>query len=257
MKLTMPWRTEAANQPRGFMDTLDGARRALGNEAEHLAQVAAQVGRDATEQAGKTGSDVGATAASVARDTGAAATTLAATMLRGAGQLGSELAKSGSELARSGRKGAAHIGQDVQTIGQDLRKVRVTTEPRKSGPDMLAGVTLLGGFGAGIALMYFMDAEQGPRRRALLRDRLTRWTSIGRETATERAKELRHMTSGVMADARQAVSQRIGDADSGVTEAETTTYESSAHASGNGHGHSEGKLDSEQTSDEESHATVN
>ena len=76
----------------------------------------------------------------------------------------------------AGRKTADDLSASAQSVAKDLRNVRITTEPKKTGPDFMPGITLLAGFGAGIALMYFLDPERGRARRNLLRDKLMSWT---------------------------------------------------------------------------------
>jgi hypothetical protein len=107
----------------------------------------------------------------------------------------------------------------LQQLGGEIRKVRITREPPLSsrGPDPRPGIALLAGFGGGLALMYFYDPEEGRRRRALLRDKLTKWTRIGRQTAEGTAKDVRNRTVGVMHEARKAVTSRTGMGE-GMTE---------------------------------------
>lgn len=76
----------------------------------------------------------------------------------------------------------------------------------------MSGVTLLGGFSAGIALMYFLDPEQGKRRRALFRDQLNKWLRIGSRTAAGTARNLRNRSAGVLHDTRAAAAGLTGDA---------------------------------------------
>jgi hypothetical protein len=123
-----------------------------------------------------------------------------------------------------GRKRAETLSRDVQSLGQDLRRVRLTTEPLRTAPDYMPGIYLLGGFGAGIALMYFLDPDRGRRRRALLRDQFSKWTRIGRETASGRAKDLRNRAAGAVIEARKAVVPI-------EPERETTTFETYAYGS--------------------------
>jgi hypothetical protein len=69
-------------------------------------------------------------------------------------------------------------------------------------------LTLLGGLGAGMALMFFFDPEQGRRRRALLRDRLTRWTNQLSRMLSGRAVDLQNRTAGLAHTVRSATSGR-------------------------------------------------
>ena len=216
MKLTMPWNATEAHH-NGMSGTLDDVRQALGKEVDHLAHVAAQLGHNIGQQAKVVSHDAGAAAATAPRDTSRGTGTVARQILDGAAALG-------PTIARMSRRRVRDVGHDVQSLGQELRRVRLTTEPRRTRPDMMPGIYLLGGFGAGLALMYFLDPSRGRRRRALLRDRLTKWTRVGRETATGRARDVRNRTVGVMAEARKAVSGAVEGAAQG-SEAETATYE--------------------------------
>jgi hypothetical protein len=64
---------------------------------------------------------------------------------------------------------------------------------------------LLIGLGAGIGLMYLLDPERGRRRRALLRDRLTRGGHTSAVSMRARGRDLAHRATGVMARLRAAV----------------------------------------------------
>jgi hypothetical protein len=203
MRLTMPWNTtQQYHNGNGHSGRLEELRIALGKEVDHVAKVAAQLSQDLGSQARAVGAEAGAQAAAVASDVALEAkantSSIANKIVEGAVALG-------PTIALMGRKRAETLGRDVQTLGQDLRRVRLTTEPRKTGTDAMAGIALLGGLSAGIALMYFLDPDRGRRRRALLRDQFSKWTRIGRETATGRAKDLRNRTVGAVIEARKAV----------------------------------------------------
>ena len=206
MNLTMPWKAHNDAPVNGVAGKLDDVRRTISQEAEHLAQVAAKYGREATSQAAKVADDVAQQASKIARDASSAsgdsvgsATGVAQSLLKGAAGLG-------TALAVSGRKTAAELTQDAKAVADDLKKVRITTEPRKTGPDFMPGITLLGGFGAGIALMYFLDPEQGKRRRVMLRDQLAKWTRLAGETVSGRAKDLSNRAVGAAHEMRKTVS---------------------------------------------------
>ena len=209
MNLTMPWTNTKTDQ---LTRTLDAVRRALSDEADHIAKVAAEIGRETNQQATKISHEAEEKATTAAAGLGGSAASLAQQFLRRA-------SKFGDQIAASGRKSMSDLGHDVQSLGDELKHVRVTTEPRRSGPDLMPGIALLGGFGAGIALMYFFDPEQGNRRRALLRDQVNKWTRIGRETAEGKAKDFRNRTIGVMHEARKAAEGATETA-----EAETSEY---------------------------------
>lgn len=222
MKLTMPWHATTTHK-NGIGGKLDYVRKALSDEADHLAAVAADMGRDIAEAAGNVTHDAGNVTSKVAHDAGNQVANVTQDVSSGASSLAQKIvggaAGIGAAIAASGRTGV----RDAQELGKDARKLRLTTEPAKSGPDLMPGVTLLGGFSAGIALMYFLDPEQGKRRRALFRDQLNKWTRIGRETVAGTAKDLRNRSAGVMHETRKAVSGLTGEAAANA-EDETSMY---------------------------------
>jgi hypothetical protein len=182
MKLTIPM-TDTAIDTNGVAEKLDDVRKALGDEADQLADVASQIGKDVGKQASQATTNAGGLIDQIWRSAGGLA----------------------SAIAASSRRSAQDLGRDVQSLGDDLRKVRITTEPKKTGPDLMPAIALLGGLTTGLAVMYFLDPDRGRRRRALLRDRLTKWTRTGRERAADTAKDFRNRTVGVMNEAQKAV----------------------------------------------------
>lgn len=199
MNLTMPW-TNTKTQSTGITGTIDDLRRSLAQEVDHIAQLAAQLGRELATGAAKVTQDAGTQAASVARDLGSTAVKVGQDAGSQAAAVAHDVPVTAGTLAQQAARGAAQWGRD-------LRSVRITRQPAapQQGPDMIAGVTLLAGFGSGIALMYFFDPEEGRRRRGLLRDQLTKWTRIGRQTATNRAGDLRNRTIDLAEGAKKAV----------------------------------------------------
>ncbi len=101
---------------------------------------------------------------------------------------------------------------------------RLSRLPAQRGPDVRPGIALLAGFGGGLALMFFYDPDEGRRRRALLRDQLTKWTRIGRRKAEVTAKDVRNRTVGVMHEAQKAVTSRTGMGDDMTELASTNGY---------------------------------
>ncbi len=65
---------------------------------------------------------------------------------------------------------------------------------------MSDGILLGAGLGAG--LMYLLDPERGRRRRALLRDQLTRTTHRAMHRVNVAARDIGHRTAGLAAEAR-------------------------------------------------------
>src|SRR5437763_8489304 len=78
------------------------------------------------------------------------------------------------------------------------------------------GLSLLGGIGLGAGLMYFLDPQQGRRRRGLVRDQLTSLLSRADDAACCVGRDLAHRARGVAAEARSLVS--ADDADDRVIE---------------------------------------
>jgi hypothetical protein len=177
MNLTAPW-TATNGHTNGNHDKIDEMRTALGREADHLAQVAAQLGRDAGTHADVVARDV---ARDAQKQTNVAVSRIA------------DIAAAwGPAVAAIGRKRVQQVGEQAQSLGHDLSKVRITTEPKRNdGPP---GIALLGGLGIGlglgIATMYLLDPERGRERRATLKARIAEWANSGREVAAQRINSL-------------------------------------------------------------------
>jgi gas vesicle protein len=197
MNFTLPW-TASNGHANGVTEKLEDVRSALGREVDHLAEVAAQMGRDAGTQAEGVAHDVARDAQKQTHVAVNRIADLAATL--------------GPAIATLGRQKMRQVGEQAQTLGSELRQVRLTTEPKRN--DALPGIALIGGMGigvgAGIAAMYLLDPDRGRARRAVLRDKLGKWLRSGRETAEGKAKDLRNRTVGVMAEARKTVTSGIG-----------------------------------------------
>jgi hypothetical protein len=197
MNFTLPW-TASNGHANGAADKIEDVRSALGREVDHLAHVAAQIGRDAGAHADGLAHDVARDAQKQTNVAMNRIADIAATL--------------GPTIAGLGRQKMRQATEQAQSLGQELRQVRITTEPRRN--DTLPGIALLGGLGigigTGIAMMYLLDPERGRTRRALLRDKLAKWARAGRATAEGKAKDLRNRTVGVMAEARKTVTSGIG-----------------------------------------------
>jgi len=209
---------------------LDEVKKQLGQQLDHLAKVTTEMGREAANQAANVTQDAGAQAAGTARDLSSQAAKATADVSNQAVSVVREVPVGAGALAAGAMKG-------LQQLGSEIRKVRITREAPMSrrGPDARPGIALLAGFGGGLALMYFFDPDEGRRRRALLRDQLTKLTRISRETAEGTAKDVRNRAVGVMHEAQKAVNSRSGMGDD-MTEL----------ASGNGYG-SHDTSDSQQS----------
>ena len=217
MTITLPWQGSKARTNR-WSAPIEDVKNQIGDQLDHLAKVAADVGRDIASQAAQVTQDAGSTAATVAKD-------LSEHAVKGTQSAGSQAAA----VVRDVPAGASNLAQQAlrgaSQLGRELRSIRVTREPVPAprGPDVMPGIALLAGFGGGIALMFFFDPEQGRRRRALLRDQLTKWTRIGRETAQGKAKDLRNRTTGLAHETRKAVTNIGGGSETQTDETSTAS----------------------------------
>ncbi|HEY5488697.1 MAG TPA: hypothetical protein VIK00_02580 [Candidatus Limnocylindrales bacterium] len=208
MNLTMPFKAPGDISVDRVSAKWDEMRRALSQEADHLSTVAAQLSREASARtAVATAPVVDAAGARVRHANGSLA------------ELVKAAAGIGTALALSGRKTARDVTQNAQVLSKDLRHVRLTTEPRQTKADFRPGISLLAGFGAGLALMYFLDPERGQTRRKVLRDKLTTWT----RRASAAAQEKRDQMQGQMLPETEAQLEPLRWADDGGTAAETST----------------------------------
>lgn len=197
MSVTMPWKASRDSHVNGVASKIDEVRNALTKEADRLAEMAAQYGRDASAHASNIADDASTQAGKLARDAGSSVSGVsnaASDQVARAGSWANDLAKAaagvGTALALSSRKTAQDLGDNAQSLTKDLRNLRITTEPKKTGPDYMPGITLLAGFGAGIALLYFLDPERGRSRRNLLRSKVAAWTRKAGATAQQTRKQL-------------------------------------------------------------------
>lgn len=227
MNLTLPWTSsKPANK---WTAPIEDVKSQISEHVDHLAQMAAQLGREVSHGT----QDAGSQAADVAKDIGSQAADIGSQAIKATQSAGGQAVA----VAREIPTGAASLAQQalkgLSQLGRDVRSVRVTREPPPPprGPDVMPGIALLGGFAGGLALMFFLDPEQGRRRRALLRDQITKWTRIGREAATGKAKDVRNRTIGAVHETRKAVTGLAGE----QSEAETETSEYATIPVGNGH----------------------
>ena len=63
-------------------------------------------------------------------------------------------------------------------------------------------LTILGGLGAGAALMYFMDPEKGRTRRAQVQDKMTGLSNDLRQGFEGRSKDLSNRAKGLLHEAK-------------------------------------------------------
>jgi hypothetical protein len=172
-----------------------------GRLGQEVSREAGKLGREASREAGKLGHEASREAGKLSKE----AAKLAEQAAREARRLSKEAGKRGMslsrELAATGEDNVRALSTDRRALGDEVRELRIARKQR--GPNMMPGIALLAGLGGGLAAMYFLDPEQGRRRRALLRDQLVKWTRITRETAESQARDLRNRTIGAAHEVRR------------------------------------------------------
>ena len=125
------------------------------------------------------------------------------------------LSESGDQIAHGAQQvaqGAQQTAQRVGQVGQDLRG-RVDNvkalELRRKRRDPWPGVALVMGVAGGVAAMFLFDPQDGKRRRALLRDKLGKWSRAASDTAHGRAKDLRNRSQGLIHETRKAIDSKM------------------------------------------------
>lgn len=71
--------------------------------------------------------------------------------------------------------------------------------------------TLLGSIGLGAGLMYFLDPEEGNRRRALVRDQAISLLNSSDKAIDKTARDLRNRTRGVLSEAIGTLEEGVPD----------------------------------------------
>ena len=66
---------------------------------------------------------------------------------------------------------------------------------------------ILGGLGAGAALMYLFDPNEGNRRRSLIRDKAVSMNTKTQDAISGRVRDLGNRAKGMLHEAKSAVSQ--------------------------------------------------
>lgn len=72
---------------------------------------------------------------------------------------------------------------------------------------MRTGLSLLGGLGLGVGLMYLFDPDRGKRRRSLIRDKGVHVMVAGEELIDVGARDLGHRTAGLVAELRSRLTR--------------------------------------------------
>lgn len=75
---------------------------------------------------------------------------------------------------------------------------------RKEDRNMNKALALLGGLGAGAALMFLFDPERGNRRRALIKDKAVSLNRRTQRAVTGKVEDLRNRTKGMLHEAKSA-----------------------------------------------------
>ena len=117
------------------------------------------------------------------------------------------LAEGSDQLAHGAEHAAARageIGHGLRGAVEDVRSLRLVRQPPRRR-DPWPGLALVGGIAAGIAAMFLLDPQDGRRRRALLRDKLGKWSRVAAREARGRSKDLANRTQGLVHDVRTAI----------------------------------------------------
>ena len=77
-------------------------------------------------------------------------------------------------------------------------------------------LTVLGGLGAGAALMYFMDPERGRTRRAQIQDKFTGLSNDLRHGIEGRSQDFRNRAKGFLHEAKSTFRSNRGESAQGV-----------------------------------------
>jgi hypothetical protein len=198
MTVTLPWKASGDSRVNGVAEKIDEVRKSLSKEAERLADMADEYTQHARADAVDAVDDASGQVKQTANEQVTRANGWANDLIKAAAGLG-------TAIALGGRKTAQDLGDSAQEKAKDLRNLRLTTEPKKSGPDFMPGITLLAGFGAGIALMYYLDPEHGKARRNLLRDKVMSWSRKAAVTARGTAIDMGNRAQGAIEETRSQI----------------------------------------------------
>jgi len=219
MSVTVPWKASGDSPVNGVAAKIDEVRQSLSKEAERLAQMADDYSQQTRSNATDLADDASAQAKKAASEQVTRASGWANDLIKAAAGLG-------TALALSSRKTAQDLGDTAQVKAKDLRNLRLTTEPKQTGPDFTPGITLLAGFGAGIALMYYLDPEHGKARRNLLRDKVMSWSRKAAVTARGTAVDVSNRAQGVIHETSSQIKGQMMAPEADPT-SETQTWRTS------------------------------
>jgi hypothetical protein len=112
----------------------------------------------------------------------------------------------GGTLDKTGRGGAG-IDQFGTRAGRGRGQMinRGMGMMRGLGPDANSVLMFALGAGVGAGLMYYFDPEGGRRRRALLRDKVTKISNRTVDTVESTSRDLRNRAQGVVAETGSAL----------------------------------------------------
>ncbi len=148
-----------ANSHPTAVDKVAGAiadvQREIGRQAGKWSQSAGEAARDVRHDAAKTGQDV----------------------TRRAGE---QLADAVEPILEQLRGAARDVAENAHNQADELRSLRLTTEPPR-GPGYLGWLVLGLGAAIGALVMFLMDPDRGPRRRAQIRDQVGHWANVAQD----------------------------------------------------------------------------
>jgi hypothetical protein len=130
---------------------------------------------------------------------------------RDAAKLSREVARRGLLMATTGEKALRRASNDAAATIEDLRSYQIVR--KRQGPDWRPGIALIAGASAGLAAMYFLDPEQGRRRRVMFMDQVHKYARISSEWLNDTTHDLRQRSEGLAIEARKAMQQARGEAD--------------------------------------------
>jgi hypothetical protein len=200
MTFSMPWiggrRSSTDNGKAVLADLSQKVSRAADQTVELASRQTDTLGKQAG-MIGKQAGKVGEQAARLGQEAGRLGQQYGR-------QASSEAARLSRELAATGGAAAAGGATNLRALGDDLRSLRVVR--RSAARESIPGIALISGLAGGLAAMFFLDPEQGRRRRTMARDKLGKWLRLALRGASGRTVDLRNRAIGVAHEARSAVS---------------------------------------------------